>query len=195
MKNVLFQLEHQDESLPTETDRVHRAQLENFKAKIRSGLWMVQINNAKVEKQFRGLRVTQIVSEHLQLIGTKTVLVMENVVVGWSACSLDRQEQFHIIDISVVYKDKWEKKKSTMSKIKLLCKYISTWIPAWLHRQKSNSLGWQMLVSTTVPAYIPESVSDTQSYTHTHTDTQTHTEFRKKDNYKILCNTQSQASH
>ncbi|BAT00389.1 Os07g0188050, partial [Oryza sativa Japonica Group] len=36
-----------------------------------------------------GLRVTQIVSEHLQLIGTKTVLVMENVVVGWSACSLD----------------------------------------------------------------------------------------------------------
>lgn len=43
--------------------------------------------------------------------------------------------------------------------------------------------------------YTRKCIRHTILHRHTHTDTQTHTKFRKKDNYKILCNTQSQASH
>jgi hypothetical protein len=36
------------------------------------------------------LRVAKAVSQHLQIIGRETVLIIEDMIVSWSACSLKK---------------------------------------------------------------------------------------------------------
>jgi len=63
------------------------------------------------------------------------------MVMRRTACSLQFQKQ-------LIFRCIWEKK---LSKLVATC-YTHTLIPAWLHRKKSNSVGWQIFLSTTVPA-------------------------------------------